>query len=172
MSLFSLKLFFLPQYRKKFCLAHKDFLVQFRALARRFNACLAEVHRIGVESLDDLGQEVIDEVKAIHERFMEIRLDGLDMDTEIFSKMNDPRYTDTESFAGQWNRVVKFVVLYENMFGQDPELLVEAEACKASQAYLRNFEDSFDRRCLSAATPPLNFGVDGRHESDCLKPRF
>jgi hypothetical protein len=134
MSLFSLKLFFLPHYRKKFCLAHKDFLVQFRALARRFNVCLAEVHRLGVESLDDLSQEVIDEVKAIHERFMEIRLDGLDMDTEIFSKMNDPLYTDTESFVGQWNCVVKFIVLYENMFEQDPDLLAEAKAWKERQA--------------------------------------
>jgi len=64
---------------------------------------------------------------------MEIRLDGLDMKTEIWDKMADPKYVDDGSFPNNWNRVVKFVVLYEAMFGQDPELLAEAEAWKASQ---------------------------------------
>jgi len=61
-------------------------------------------------------------------------LDGLDMQKEFWDKMKDKRYTDTKSFSGQWNRVVKFVVLYEKMFGQDPDLLAEAEAWRASQA--------------------------------------
>jgi len=107
------------------------FIAAFRPLERRFDACLAEIHRVGAENVNRIGQDVMDEIEAVHNRFMEITLDDIDMKKEVYDKLTD---SDTESFAGQWNRVVDFVYIYEDMFGRDPDMLREIEEWEAKQA--------------------------------------
>jgi len=106
------------------------FLATFRPLESRFDACLAEIHKIGVENINLLDQSVMDEVKAIHDSFMEITLDGIDMEKDVYSKLTDK---DTETFAGHWNRVVDFVYIYEAIFGRDPEILKEIKKWEEAQ---------------------------------------
>jgi hypothetical protein len=106
------------------------FLATFRPLERRFDACLAEIHKLGAENINLIGQDVMDEVAAIHARFMEIALNGIDMEKDVYSKLSDK---DTETFAGHWNRVVDFVYIYEDMFGRDPEILKEIEEWEKAQ---------------------------------------
>jgi len=107
------------------------FIAAFRPLERRFDACLAEIHKLGAENINRLGQDVMDEIKAVHSRFMEMTLDDIDMKKEVYDKLSD---NDTETFAGQWNRVVDFVYIYEDMFGRDPDTLREIEEWEEKQA--------------------------------------
>jgi len=107
------------------------FLIVFRSLARRFNACLAEIHRVGVDNPSELGCEVIDEIYAIHAEFMTVTLDDIDMEKEIYSKLTDK---STETWANLWNRVVGFVYAYEDIFGEDSNLLRETEELRKNYA--------------------------------------
>jgi len=107
------------------------FLIEFRPLAKRYSDCLAEIHRHGIDKPDTLDAWVIEEIKAIHDRFMEISLDDIDMKTVIWDRMTDP---DTESFPGQWNRITDFVIHYEEILGEDPEINAEYEEWKKERS--------------------------------------
>jgi len=108
------------------------FLATFRPLARRFDACLAEVYKLGYENVNLLDQAVMDEIASIYKRFQELELDGLDMKKDVHDKCQDEE-PDTQ-FSGQWNRVIRYVSLYEKMFGKDPEVAKEIEEWKKAQA--------------------------------------
>jgi hypothetical protein len=120
MNLFSLKLFFLPRRKRQF-VDQAAFLSEFRPLARRYTNCFSELYRVGMENLRNLGVEVIDEVESIHNRLeiLELEMDGVDMD-KIRARV-DKRCTVKDLFWGQWNRVVEYVFIYEEIFGEDPE---------------------------------------------------
>jgi len=128
MKPFLFNLFFRKPARKY--MDRDTFLAAFRPLERRFDACLAEIHKIGAENISQIDQSVIDEIAAIHARFMEIALNGIDMEKDVYRKLSDK---DTETFCGHWNRVVDFVYIYEDMFGRDPEILKEIEEWEKAQ---------------------------------------
>ncbi len=108
----------------------EPFIIAVRGLARRFNACLSAFHKAG-DDFNKMGLRVMDEISAIHARFMEIKLDDIDMEKEVYSKIP---YEDEGEFASHWNRVVEFVLLYEDMFGPDPELEAEYQAWTKKKA--------------------------------------
>jgi len=91
------------------------------------------MYRIGLENITLLGQEYRDEIKEIHNSLMRLELDreGVDMDV-IFADV-DKYEPERKKFFGQWNRVVRFIAIYEGMFGQDPTVLTEAEAWAKKQ---------------------------------------
>jgi len=133
MKPFLFNLFFRKPARKY--MDRDTFLAVFRSLERRFDACLAEIHKIGADNIDQVIQAVGDEVKAIHARFMEFvgkGIDGIDMEKDVLSKIHD---NDTETFCGQWNRVADFVYAFEDMpnIGRDPAVLKDIEEWEKAQ---------------------------------------
>jgi len=110
------------------------FLIVFRSLARRYSACLAEVNRLGERNLNQIGVEVVDEIAALHKRFEELDCDDLDM-RKIRAEI-DAKETEKNQFYGQWNRVTYYVLGYEDIYGEDPEVLKAAEEWMKEQEAL------------------------------------
>jgi len=115
-------------------LYREAFIILFRHNAKRFNTCLAEVYRIGLDNVSLLGCEYIETIKSIHDVFMTNYPKDDDNnrhgDVDEFVEKTD---RDSTSFAGQWNRVVAYIVAYEKIFGEDPELIERAKKWEEAQ---------------------------------------
>ena len=116
---------------EKKVLTEKPFVSAIWSLTRRFDDCLSEVYKIGYENAHLIPTSVKSEIAAIYKRFQELELTGIDMKKEVHDKIQDTE-PDTQ-FSGQWNRVIRYVNLYEGMFGKDPETLKEIEEWKKAQ---------------------------------------
>ena len=116
---------------EKKILTETPFVSAIRSLTRRFDGCLSEIHKIGYENANLIPKAVMDEIASIYKLFQELELQGLDMKKEVHDKCQDEE-PDTQ-FSGQWNRVIRYVNLYESMFGKDSEVVAEYEEWKKAQ---------------------------------------